>query len=111
MAVPAAEAPAAKLPRRQSRVNSKGDVSWMMTSTLLVLFMALPDLALFYGGLVPQEHAVLMRVMVVFSLISVLWAVSYSLAFGGEARSSAASTSSSSGASPSTRWPTPSPTR
>ena len=65
----------------------KGDVAWMMTATLLVIFMALPGLALFYGGLVRSKNmlSVLMQVMVVFSLISVLWAVyGYSLAFGGE---------------------------
>ncbi|PIQ56113.1 MAG: ammonia channel protein [Comamonadaceae bacterium CG12_big_fil_rev_8_21_14_0_65_59_15] len=65
----------------------KGDVAWMMTSTLLVLFMAVPGLALFYGGLVRSKNmlSVLMQVMVVFSLIGVLWAIyGYSLAFGGE---------------------------
>jgi Amt family ammonium transporter len=54
---------------------------------LLVIFMAVPGLALFYGGLVRSKNmlSVLMQVMVVFSLISVLWAVyGYSLAFGGE---------------------------
>jgi ammonium transporter, Amt family len=65
----------------------KGDVAWMMLSTLLVIMMAVPGLALFYGGLVRSKNmlSVLMQVMVVFSLISVLWAVyGYSLAFGGE---------------------------
>ena len=65
----------------------KGDVAWMMTATLLVIFMAVPGLALFYGGLVRAKNmlSVLMQVLVVFSLISVLWAVyGYSLAFGGE---------------------------
>ncbi len=65
----------------------KGDVAWMMTSTLLVIFMAVPGLALFYGGLVRSKNmlSVLMQVLVVFSLITVLWAVyGYSLAFGGE---------------------------
>ena len=65
----------------------KGDVAWMMTATLLVIFMAVPGLALFYGGLVRSKNmlSVLMQVMVVFSLIAVLWAVyGYSLAFGGE---------------------------
>ena len=65
----------------------KGDVAWMMTATLLVVFMAVPGLALFYGGLVRSKNmlSVLMQVMVVFSLIGVLWAVyGYSLAFGGE---------------------------
>jgi Amt family ammonium transporter len=65
----------------------KGDVAWMMTATLLVVFMAVPGLALFYGGLVRSKNmlSVLMQVMVVFSLICVLWAIyGYSLAFGGE---------------------------
>ncbi len=67
----------------EATVN-KGDVAWIMTATLLVLFMALPGLALFYGGLVRAKNmlSVLMQVMVVFSLISVLWAFyGYSLAF------------------------------
>lgn len=62
----------------------KGDVAWMMVSTLLVTFMAIPGLALFYGGLVRTKNmlSVLMQVMVVFSLISILWAIyGYSLAF------------------------------
>ncbi|MDT3672540.1 MAG: ammonium transporter [Aromatoleum sp.] len=65
-------------------VVDKGDVAWIMTSTLLVLFMALPGLALFYGGLVRSKNmlSVLMQVMVVFSLIAVLWVFyGYSLAF------------------------------
>ena len=59
----------------------------MMISTILVILMVIPGLALFYGGLVRSKNmlSVLMQVMVVFSLISVLWAVyGYSLAFGGE---------------------------
>jgi Amt family ammonium transporter len=62
----------------------KGDVAWMMVATLLVVMMAVPGLALFYGGLVRSKNmlSVLMQVMVVFSLICVLWAVyGYSLAF------------------------------
>ena len=62
----------------------KGDVSWMMLSTLLVILMAVPGLALFYGGLVRSKNmlSVLMQVMVTFSLIVVLWMVyGYSLAF------------------------------
>ncbi|MFM6986625.1 MAG: ammonium transporter [Hydrogenophaga sp.] len=65
----------------------KGDVAWMLVSTILVVLMVVPGLALFYGGLVRSKNmlSVLMQVMVVFSLISVLWAVyGYSLAFGGE---------------------------
>ena len=65
-------------------VVDKGDVAWLMTATLLVLFMALPGLALFYGGMVRAKNmlSVLMQVMVVFSLVTVLWMIyGYSLAF------------------------------
>ncbi|MCP5270549.1 MAG: ammonium transporter [Burkholderiaceae bacterium] len=87
-AAPAAEAaaPAAEAAAPAPMVH-KGDVAWMMTATLLVIFMAVPGLALFYGGLVRSKNmlSVLMQVLVVFSLIGVLWAVyGYSLAFGGE---------------------------
>ncbi|MGH1361166.1 MAG: ammonium transporter [Burkholderiaceae bacterium] len=67
-------------------VVNKGDVAWMMVATLLVVMMAVPGLALFYGGLVRSKNmlSVLMQVMVVFSLICVLWAIyGYSLAFVG----------------------------
>ncbi|MGH8217108.1 MAG: ammonium transporter [Steroidobacteraceae bacterium] len=63
---------------------NKGDMAWMMTSTALVLFMSVPALALFYGGLVRTKNmlSVLMQVFVGFSLITVLWCVyGYSLAF------------------------------
>ncbi|MBQ1761997.1 MAG: ammonium transporter [Aquincola sp.] len=63
---------------------NKGDVSWMMLSTLLVIMMAVPGLALFYGGLVRSKNmlSVLMQVMVTFAMIVVLWAIyGYSLAF------------------------------
>ena len=63
---------------------NKGDVAWIMTSTLLVLMMALPGLALFYGGLVRAKNmlSVLMQVMTVFSLNALLFAIyGYSLAF------------------------------
>ncbi|MEO8280901.1 MAG: ammonium transporter, partial [Ideonella sp.] len=82
----AAPAAAASAPAVVATVN-KGDVAWMMTSTLLVIFMAVPGLALFYGGLVRSKNmlSVLMQVLVVFSLICVLWAIyGYSVAFGGE---------------------------
>ncbi|GIX35565.1 MAG: ammonium transporter [Lysobacteraceae bacterium] len=64
----------------------KGDVAWMMVATLLVVMMAVPGLALFYGGLVRARNmlSVLMQVLCVFSLVVVLWAVyGYSLAFVG----------------------------
>jgi Amt family ammonium transporter len=63
---------------------NKGDVSWMLVSTTLVLMMSIPALALFYGGMVRAKNmlSVLMQVFVVFSLITVLWCVyGYSLAF------------------------------
>ena len=63
---------------------NKGDVAWIMTSTLLVLMMALPGLALFYGGMVRAKNmlSVLMQVMTVFSLNALLFALyGYSLAF------------------------------
>ncbi|MCH2242308.1 MAG: ammonium transporter [Aquabacterium sp.] len=56
----------------------------MLVSTLLVILMTIPGLALFYGGLVRSKNmlSILMQVMVTFSLIVVLWAVyGYSLAF------------------------------
>ena len=85
-AAPAAPAAAAAAEEPKPTVD-KGDVAWMMVSTILVILMVVPGLALFYGGLVRSKNmlSVLMQVMVVFSLISVLWAVyGYSLAFGGE---------------------------
>ncbi len=83
----AAEAAAPAAPEAPKETVDKGDVTWMMISTILVILMVVPGLALFYGGLVRSKNmlSVLMQVMVVFSLISVLWAVyGYSLAFGGE---------------------------
>ncbi|ELQ05974.1 ammonium transporter [Xanthomonas translucens DAR61454] len=62
----------------------KGDVAWMLTSTLLVLLMVVPGLALFYGGMVRSKNvlSVLIQVGVVFSLIAILWVLyGYSLAF------------------------------
>ncbi|MGC4367184.1 ammonium transporter [Hydrogenophaga sp. R2] len=83
----AAEAAAPAAPEAPKETVDKGDVTWMMIATVLVIMMVIPGLALFYGGLVRSKNmlSVLMQVMVVFSLISVLWAVyGYSLAFGGE---------------------------
>ncbi len=80
----AAPATAASAPAAAAPVPNKGDVSWMLVSTLLVIMMAIPGLALFYGGLVRSKNilSVLMQVFVVFSMITVLWVVyGYSLAF------------------------------
>ena len=65
-------------------VPNKGDTAWMMVSTLLVILMTVPGLALFYGGLVRSKNmlSVLMQVMVTFSMIVVLWFIyGYCLAF------------------------------
>ena len=69
-----------------SDLNS-GDTSWILTSTALVLFMTLPGLALFYGGLVRSKNvlSVLMQCFSIACLISVCWVVyGYSLAFKGD---------------------------
>jgi Amt family ammonium transporter len=86
-AAPAADAPAAPAADAPAPIVEKGDVAWMMVSTLLVIMMAIPGLALFYGGLVRSKNmlSVLMQVMMVFSMIAVLWVVyGYTVAFGGE---------------------------
>ena len=57
-----------------------------MTSTLLVILMAIPGLALFYGGMARSKNvlSLSMQVFVTFSLISVLWCIyGYSVAFTG----------------------------
>jgi Amt family ammonium transporter len=62
-----------------------GDTAWLLTSTALVLFMTLPGLALFYGGLVRSRNvlSVLMHCFAIACLMSLLWlVVAYSLAFG-----------------------------
>ena len=61
-----------------------GDTAWLLTATTLVLFMTLPGLALFYGGLVraPNVLSVLMHCFAIACLVSILWLIcAYSLAF------------------------------
>jgi Amt family ammonium transporter len=63
-----------------------GDTAWMLVSTLLVLFMILPGLALFYGGLVRAKNvlSILMQCTMITALVIVIWVVyGYSFAFGG----------------------------
>ena len=63
-----------------------GNTAWLITATALVLFMTLPGLALFYGGLVRAENllSVLMQCFAITCLVSVAWlAGAYSLAFSG----------------------------
>ena len=94
-AAPAATAPAAAAPaaapaaeaapaEAAAVVPNKGDTTWMIVATLLVIMMSIPGLALFYGGLVRSKNmlSVLMQVMMIFSLVIVLWFIyGYSLAF------------------------------
>ncbi|MFZ9198891.1 MAG: ammonia channel protein, partial [Paracoccaceae bacterium] len=56
-------------------VMDKGDVSWMMVSTVLVLFMTLPGLALFYGGLVRSKNmlSILMQTTVIACVMMIVW--------------------------------------
>jgi Amt family ammonium transporter len=67
-------------------VPNKGDTAFMTISTVLVILMTIPGLALFYGGLVRSKNmlSVLMQVFVVSSLIYVLWVIyGYTVAFSG----------------------------
>ena len=64
----------------------KGDVAWMLISSVLVLFMILPGVALFYGGLVRTKNmlSVLMQSTLITALVMVVWVIyGYSMAFGG----------------------------
>ena len=63
---------------------NSGDTAWMLTSTALVLFMTIPGLALFYGGLVRSKNvlSVLMQCFAITGLVTILWSLyGYSLAF------------------------------
>ncbi|MDZ5604843.1 ammonium transporter [Pseudomonas sp. RP23018S] len=65
-------------------VLNSGDTAWMLTATALVLFMTIPGLALFYGGMVRSKNvlSVMMQCFAITGLISLLWMIyGYSLAF------------------------------
>ena len=82
-AAPAVEAVAAAA---AAPALDSGDTAWMLTSTMLVILMIIPGLALFYGGLGRTKNmlSVLMQVFVIFSVITILWAIyGYSLTFSG----------------------------
>lgn len=69
-------------------VADKGDTAWMMISTVLVMLMIIPGLALFYGGLVRGKNmlSVLTHVLGAASLAMIIWVMyGYGLAFGGDA--------------------------
>ncbi|MCC7413628.1 MAG: ammonium transporter [Gammaproteobacteria bacterium] len=75
----------AALAQEAGAASDPAATSWLLTSTALVLFMTLPGLALFYGGLVRSKNvlSVLMQCFVICCVASVLWAVAgYGLAFG-----------------------------
>ncbi len=67
-------------------IPNPGNTTWMITSTVLVLFMTVPGLALFYGGLVRSKNmlSVLMQVLMIAAVVSIIWVIyGYSFAFGG----------------------------
>ncbi len=77
---------AAETAAEMAPVVDKGDVAWMMTSSLLVLFMIIPGLSLFYGGLVRTKNmlSVLMQCTLITAVMMVIWVFyGYSFAFGG----------------------------
>ncbi|ESZ18173.1 ammonium transporter [Mesorhizobium sp. L48C026A00] len=78
-------APAASAaPAAPAFTVDKGDTTWMMISTILVLLMTIPGLALFYGGLVRAKNmlSVLMQVFTITSVVMIVWVFyGYSLAF------------------------------
>ncbi|HTH62363.1 MAG TPA: ammonium transporter [Paraburkholderia sp.] len=82
-AAAAPAAPTAPFSVDSSKINS-GDTAWMLTSTALVLFMTIPGLALFYGGMVRKKNvlATVMQSFAITCVVTVIWTViGYSLAF------------------------------
>ncbi len=80
---PAAAAAASPIP---APTVDKGDTAWMLVSTLLVLMMSVPGLALFYGGLVRTKNmlSVLTQVLMIVCMVAVIWVTyGYSIAFTG----------------------------
>jgi Amt family ammonium transporter len=81
---PAAAAPAAAAPAPTPQKLDSGNTAWMLTSTALVLFMTVPGLALFYGGMVRKKNvlATMMQSFAITALVTIIWMVlGYSLAF------------------------------
>ncbi|MBT5471783.1 MAG: ammonium transporter [Nitrospina sp.] len=78
--------PSLALAEEAPALNS-GDTAWMLTATALVLFMTIPGLSLFYGGMVRSKNilSVLMQCFAITSLMTILWVLyAYSIAFGGD---------------------------
>mgnify|MGYP001233785772 CR=1 FL=1 len=85
LAAALAEPALAQAPATPTPTLNSGDTAWMLVSTVLVLLMIVPGLALFYGGLVRAKNmlSVLTQVLAVCSLMMIIWVVyGYSLAFG-----------------------------
>ena len=87
-ALPAAAQDMIKAPDATAMAGmvNKGDTTWMLVSSALVLLMAIPALALFYGGLVRTKNmlSVLMQVFTIVCIVAILWvAYGYSVAFTG----------------------------
>jgi Amt family ammonium transporter len=84
-AAPAVEA-VAEAVEAAAAIPNPGNTAWMMISSVLVLFMTVPGLALFYGGLVRTKNmlSVLMQVLMITSVVMIVWVVyGYSVTFGG----------------------------
>jgi ammonium transporter, Amt family len=82
---PAEEAPA-EVAEAVAAIVDKGDTTWMLVCTALVIAMTIPGLALFYGGLVRSKNilSILSQVFAGFAMIALLWVIyGYSLAFAG----------------------------
>ncbi len=78
-------APEAATPEVAPPALDKGDTAWVLTATALVLFMTIPGLALFYGGMVRKKNvlATMMHSLTAAAVVTVVWVViGYSLAFG-----------------------------
>jgi Amt family ammonium transporter len=79
------DAPAPEMVEEVATIDT-GDTAWMLVSTIIVIFMTLPGLALFYGGLVRGKNilSILSQAIAGFSMIALLWVIyGYSLAFAG----------------------------
>ena len=86
LAVPALAQTASEAAPAAATTMDKGDTAFMMIATVLVLFMILPGLALFYGGLMRAKNmlSVLMQCTMITAVVMVVWTLyGYSFAFGG----------------------------
>ena len=83
-AAPAGAAPAAAAPAAAAPVPNKGDTAFMISSSVLVLLMTVPGLALFYGGLVRSKNmlSVLMQILATLCIVAIIWYLyGYSMTF------------------------------